>query len=95
MEIEELNGSLNDKLQGKVLVDFYATWCGPCKAQSEVLKELETDYKIYSVNVDNNHNLTKKYGILSIPTLLIFNNGELIEKKIGFTSREDLLKILK
>ena len=95
MEIEELNGSLNDKLQGKVLVDFYATWCGPCKAQSEVLKELETDYKIYSLNVDNNHNLTKKYGILSIPTLLIFNNGELIEKKIGFTSREDLLKILK
>ena len=95
MEIEELNGSLNDKLQGKVLVDFYATWCGPCKAQSEVLKGLETDYKIYSVNVDNNHNLTKKYGILSIPTILIFNNGELIEKKIGFTSKEDLLKILK
>ena len=81
--------------EGKVLVDFYATWCGPCKMQGEVLKELETDYKIYKVNVDENHELTKRYGILSIPTILIFNNGELIEKKIGFTSLEDLLKILK
>ena len=81
--------------EGKVLVDFYATWCGPCKMQGEVLKELETDYKIYKVNVDENHELTKRYGILSIPTILIFNNGELIEKKIGFTSKEDLLKILK
>ncbi len=81
--------------KGKVLVDFYADWCGPCKMQKAVLDELENDYKIYKINVDENHDLTKKYGILSIPTILLFENGELKEKKVGFTSKEELLKILK
>ena len=83
--------------KGKILVDFYADWCGPCKMQGEILKEIENEinYKIIKINVDDNHNLTKKYGILTIPTILLFENGELINKKVGLTTREELLKILK
>ena len=83
--------------KGKILVDFYADWCGPCKMQGEILKEIENEisYKIIKINVDDNHNLTKKYGILTIPTILLFENGELMNKKVGLTTREELLKILK
>jgi thioredoxin 1 len=70
-----------------VLVDFWAEWCGPCKMIGPVVEELASDYDgkavIGKVNVDENPNVSVKFGIRSIPTLLVFKNGEIVDKQIG------------
>ena len=71
------------------LVDFYATWCGPCKMMGPVLDELAStrcEVSIAKVDVDKLQPLAQKYGVMSIPTLLLFKNGNLVDKKIGFTA---------
>ena len=98
--VEEINESMFDERikTGKVMVDCYAPWCGPCKMLSpivdEISKEVE-DYSFYKLNVDDNEELSRKYGIMSIPTLLIFEDGELKEKLVGFKSKNELKEILK
>lgn len=76
-----------DKL---VLVDFYANWCGPCKMLSPVLEELENSrgVKVVKVDVDKNEEVARNYGVMSIPTLIMFKNGELVDKKVGYMSIE-------
>ena len=77
-----------------VLVDFWAEWCGPCKMLTPVLEELssenESKINIYKVNVDENQQLAVKYGIRSIPTLLLFKGGEIQEQIVGLKSKSDL-----
>ncbi len=83
---------------GKVLVDCYAEWCGPCKMLSPIVDEVAEevkDYSFYKLNVDECDEVTHEYMIMSIPTLLIFENGELKEKLVGFKTKEELLEILK
>jgi len=87
------------KADKPVLVDFYADWCGPCKMAAPVLDELadETNdkYSVMKVNVDNNQELSQKYQVMSIPTVILFNRGEEVERKIGFAGKagyEELLK---
>ncbi len=83
--------------EGKVLVDCFATWCGPCRMLSPIidaLAEENKDYKFYKLDVDNSNEVVKKYGVMSIPTVLIFENGELKEKNVGFISKEELEKKL-
>ena len=75
---------INDKV---VVVDFFATWCGPCKMLSPVIDELANKYPDISfvkIDVDDCPNISKEYGIMSVPTLLKFENGQLIDKKIGY-----------
>lgn len=70
-----------------VLVDFWAEWCGPCKMIGPLVEELATDYDgkavIGKVNVDENPNVSAKFGIRSIPTLLVFKSGEIVDKQVG------------
>ena len=81
-----------------VLVDFWAVWCGPCKMIAPIINELESEYegkaKVFKVNVDEQTPLASKYGIMSIPTLLLFKNGEIVEKLIGARSKAELKSII-
>ena len=77
----------------RVLVDFNAEWCGPCKMMKPVLEEISTsnnDIKIVSINVDDEDELASKYNISSIPCLVLIENGEEINRSIGLISRSDL-----
>lgn len=78
-----------------VLVDFFAEWCGPCKMLAPILEEINEDrsnIKIVKVNVDDIPSLAKSYGIMSIPTLLLFKNGNLVKQTTGFMQKEDLIE---
>ena len=70
-----------------VLVDFFATWCGPCKMLSLVLDQIK-DVKIVKVDVDESPNLCKQYAIMSVPTLMIFKDGKPVETLVGFMPKE-------
>lgn len=72
---------------GLVLVDFFANWCGPCRMLAGQLEDLDnnrSELKIVKVNVDENRELSKKYGIMSIPVLLLFKDGKLLDSKLGY-----------
>ena len=80
---------------GLVLVDFFATWCGPCKMLGPVLEDLASDrsgVKIVKVDIDENEALARSYGIMSVPTLMLFKDGQLIDQKVGFMPKELLTK---
>ncbi len=81
-----------------VLVDFFATWCGPCKMMSpvveELAKEMEGKAKVYKVDTDEEQNLAIKYGIMSIPTFIVFKNGEPVGKAIGMRDKQELINLL-
>ena len=78
------------------LADFYATWCGPCKMLAPILEELDgvAPCKIVKVDVDENRALALQYAVASIPTLLVFRNGQLVNRSVGLISREDVLKLV-
>lgn len=82
-----------------VLVDFWATWCGPCRMLAPVIKEIaetcEDKVKVCKVNVDDEPQLATQFGIASIPTVLIFKGGELVQTSVGYKEKEALLELLK
>ena len=79
--------------KGRILVDFYADWCGPCKMMGTVLETM--DENILKVNVDKFPEIARQFGIMSIPTLMIFEEGKVVAKNVGFMSKEDLTEFLK
>ena len=76
--------------EGFHLVDFYAEWCGPCRMLAPILEEIK-DIDIIKVDVDKHPSLAQKYGVMSIPTLIFFKDGEKKEELVGFRSKEELI----
>jgi len=81
-----------------VMIDYWATWCGPCRMVAPIMEELSEEYdgkaKICKVNVDEESELAVKFRIMSIPTIMIYKNGQMVERVVGARSKEEFKKLL-
>ncbi len=83
--------------KGIVLVDFFATWCPPCKMLSPVLEEISESrgpYEIVKINIDENLNVSSEYNIEVVPTMLVFKNGKVIDKAVGYMPKDEIVNML-
>ena len=95
MEIIHLtNENFKELIKEKILVDFYANWCGPCKMIAPELERVESNVKVVKVDVDEFEDLAREYGVMSIPTLVLFNEGKEVKRNIGFMDKERIEKFL-
>lgn len=97
MAFEITDGNFQEKVmenKGVTVIDFWAEWCGPCRMITPIIEELSAEYDgkalIGKLNVDENPQVAMKYGIMSIPTLLVLRNGEVVDKHVGVTSKKAL-----
>lgn len=101
MDIVGTQGNFSSEVleySGQVLVDFWASWCGPCQMLAPIIDEIGQevkDLKIVKVDVDSEADLAAKYNVSSIPTVVIFKNGQVVETVVGFRQKGDYLAILK
>ena len=95
MEIIHLqNENFNELIKEKTLVDFYANWCGPCKMIAPELEKVESNVKVIKVDVDEFEELARTYGVMSIPTLVLFENGKEVKRTIGFIDKDKIEKFI-
>lgn len=101
MEIEVLNEDEFKKLidsKDLTVVDFFATWCGPCRMLSPILEEIademQDEFKFGKIDVDENFDIAKTYGIMSVPTLVLFKDNKVVDKIVGLRSKNQILEVL-
>ena len=99
MSVKKLTNNEFDSVvaSGLALIDFYADWCGPCRMLAptiEAIAEERPDVIVGKVNVDSEGELARKFGIFSIPTLVVLRDGEEVDRAVGFRSREQILELL-
>lgn len=97
--IQLTDDNFDDEINsGIVLVDFWATWCGPCRMQAPILEKVNTEMEgkvtIAKLDVDKNHIISDRYGVLNIPTLIIFNKGKQVKQFVGLTQKEEIISAL-
>ena len=98
IEIKDVETFEKETAEGKVLVDFYATWCGPCKMLAPVLERIaraHEELKILEVDVDVVGELAAKYNIMSIPALIYFEDGKALDMRVGFMPEDSVLRFVK
>jgi thioredoxin 1 len=85
------------KYKGKVLVDFYADWCGPCQMLGPIVEEVAKeakDFKVARINVDDNEDIAREYGVMSIPCVIAYKDGKEINRSVGLVDKDTLLKLM-
>lgn len=85
------------KVEGKVLVDFYADWCGPCQMLGPIVEEIAKeakDFKVGKINVDDNEDIAREYGVMSIPCVIAYKDGKELNRSVGLVDKDALLKLL-
>ena len=88
----------NETAKGKVLVDFFATWCGPCKMLAPIVEKVASEHEditVLKIDVDEVPDVAAKYGIRSIPTLILFEDGKAVDMKLGYMPEESVLRFAK
>ena len=99
MKVVEEKDFENEIKAGVSLVDFYASWCGPCRIMANILEdiaeELGEKVNVFKVDVDNAENVARSFGIMSIPTLIIFKDGQMQEKHVGIWQQDDCVTAVK
>ncbi len=97
MSLIHYEKDLNKLIEKEAVVDFYATWCGPCKMFGPIFEEVskEKDINFIKLDVDKSSDIAREYGVMSIPTIIKFKEGKEVKRYTGFMSKEDLLEFLK
>ena len=105
--MKELGGEMSKKINNKefqeevlkskdlVLVDFYADWCGPCRMLGPIMDEINNDYPVYKINVDEEEELARQYGVMSIPCVVFIKEGKEVNRFVGLRSKSEILEMLK
>ena len=92
------NENFDELIKDKVVVDFFATWCGPCKMLGPVFEEVSNevkDIKFIKVDIDKHEDLCRKYKVMSVPTLIVFDKGKEVKRNIGFIPKDRLKEFIK
>ena len=91
------NENFNELIKEKTVVDFYATWCGPCKMLGPVFEEVSKEINInfVKVDIDNHEDLCREHKVMSVPTLILFEDGKEVKRNIGFIPKEKLIEFIK
>ena len=94
IKLNKDNYEKESSCQGIVIVDFFATWCGPCMMLAPILEELSEKYKVCKINVDEEQELAMENAVISIPTVYIYKDGNLVNKFVGYKTKEEIEKLI-